>query len=195
MKQSIIIGSKNPHKQQKLSAIVEKFYNPIIKEDLSEFEETGATFLEIAQNKALMLSKNYSEPVIATDGGAAIPALNDWNPLTTKRFHDGDDFSRIKKLLKMMKGKENRTVLWFEALAVARQGKLLFSTQVQAMDGVIDEKFNPKNYKSGIWLCSITSYPQFGGRNYFDLTKGEKLATEDNWSKLKAEFSKQTESK
>ena len=188
MKQNIIIGSKNPHKQQKLSAIVEEFYNPIILEDLIEVEETGESFLQIAENKALELSNKYSEPVIATDGGAAIPALNDWNSLKTKRFHDGDDFSRIKKLLEMMKGKDARTVLWFEALAVARQGKLLFSTQVQAMDGVIDEEFNPKNYKPGIWLCSITSYPEFGGRNYFDLNEAERLATEDNWSKLEKKF-------
>ena len=190
MKPDIIIGSKNPYKQQRLKEIVEKFYRPIILEDLPEIEETGRSFLEVAQNKALTLSKKYSEPVIVTDGGASLSALKNWNPLKTKRFHDGDDFSRIKEFLDMMKDKKDRAVHWFEALAVAQQGKLIFSTQVQAMDGVIDENFDPQKYEPGIWLCSITSYPQFGGRNYFDLTKDEQFKTADNWSKLKDEFAK-----
>ena len=190
MKSDIIIGSKNPYKQQRLADIVAEFYNPRVLEDLPEIEETGETFLQIAQNKALALSKKYPEPVIVTDGGAAIPALKNWNPLKTKRFHEGDDFSRIKELLEIMKDKKDRAVHWFEALAVARQGKLVFSTQVRAMDGVVDGKFDPKKYEPGIWLCSITSYPQFGGRNYFDLTKEEQSETADNWSKLKDEFAK-----
>jgi len=88
----------------------------------------------------------------------------------------------------MMKGKDNRTVEWHEALAVADNGKLLFAAQERSMDGVISASFNPKNYEEGIWLCSVSDYPQFGGRNYFDLNDEEKEATADSWTKLGERF-------
>ena len=56
------------------------------------------------------------------------------------------------------------------------------------VDGIIDKTFNPQYYQEGIWLCSITSFPQFGGRNYFELSDTEREQTEDSWSKLKLDF-------
>lgn len=188
--QSILIATKNPHKEKKLSEIVSGFYAPEIKNDLQSIEEEGNNFLEIAENKAKEYSKICDCLAIATDGGAMIPALKGkWNPIKTRRFAETDK-ERINELLKMMEGKEDRTEEWYEALAIADKGKLIFSTQAKAMDGVIDKTFNPKFYQEGIWLCSITSFSQFGGRNYFELTDQEKSATEDSWNKLKKSFAK-----
>ncbi len=186
--QKILVATKNPHKQKKLSEIVSGFYIPEIKNDLKSIEERGDNFLEIAENKAKKYSEIYNCLAIATDGGAVIPALKGkWDPIKTRRFAETDK-ERIEQLLKMMEGKENRTEEWYEALAVADKGKLLFSTKAKAMDGIIDKIFNPKFYQEGIWLCSITSFPQFGGRNFFKLTDEEKAATEDSWDKLKKSF-------
>lgn len=186
--QQILIATKNPHKQKKLSEIVSGFYIPEIKNDLQDIEEKGDNFLEIAENKAKEYSKLYDCLAIATDGGAVIPALKGiWDPIKTRRFAETDK-ERIEQLLKLMEERENRTEEWYEALAVADKGKLIFSTKVKAMDGVIDKTFNPKFYQEGIWLCSITSFPKFGGRNFFELTDEEKAATEDSWNKLKKSF-------
>ena len=185
----ILIGTKNKFKGGKLVWIVKDYFSPLVKKDLKEVEEHGDNFLEIAQNKALAYSKVYNCVVTSTDGGAVIPSLSksEWEPIKTKRFGITDQ-ERIAKLLDMMQGKKDRTVEWHEAMAVADNGKLLFSSEERALDGSIDQTFNSKYYQEGIWLCSITSFPQFGGRNYFELSNEEREQTEDSWSKLKADF-------
>lgn len=185
--QEILIATTNPHKQKKLSEIVREFYRPKILDTLKSVEERGSTFLEIAQNKAVEYSKKYNCLAISTDGGAVIPALSIWEPLRTRRFCNTDE-ERIKNLLELMKDKKDRTIQWYEALAVADRGKLIFSVQERAMDGVISQSFDPVKYREGIWICSITDFPQFGDRNYFDLNEKEREATEDSWTKLKKRF-------
>ena len=160
--QKILIATKNPHKQEKLTEIVSSYFIPQKADKLEKVEEIGNTFLEISQNKAIDYSKQYKGFAISTDGGAVIPALGDkWDPLKTKRF-GATDKERIDKVLEIMKDKKDRAVEWYECIAVANNGKIVFSTEARAMDGVIDKEFNPKYYKEGIWLCSITSFPQFG---------------------------------
>lgn len=187
--QNILIASSNPHKQKKLSEIVNGFYIPEVKEHLDVVEEYGENFLEIAEKKAVEYSVKYNCLAISTDGGAIIPALSTWEPIKTRRFGSNDE-ERINKLLGLMKDKQDRTIEWHEALALADKGKLLFSAQEKAMDGVISKQFNPENYREGIWLCSITDFPQFGGKNFFELTENEQAATEDSWDKLKEDFRK-----
>lgn len=182
----ILIGSQNPHKQKKLSDMVTPHLNPVILSSYPEFDERGDTFEEIAKNKALAYAQRYKCLAISTDGGAVIPALskNEWDPLQTRRFSKTDQ-ERIKKLLWLMRDKENRVVQWFEAVAIANPKRTLFSATAKATDGVIDTTFNPAFYREGIWLCSVTSFPQFNGRNFFELTPEEQEKTEDSWSELK----------
>jgi len=186
--QKILIATKNPHKQKKLTEIVSPYFIPQKADKLKEVEEAGNTFLKIAENKAIEYSKLYKGFAVSTDGGAIIPALgNQWDPLRTKRF-GATDKERIEKVLEMMKGKQDRTVEWYECIAVANNGKLIFSAEARAMNGIIDKEFNPKYYKKGIWLCSITSFPRFDGKNFFELSDKERKATEDSWDKLKEKF-------
>lgn len=185
----ILIGTKNPHKIKKLSWIVGSHYNPVAQGDLDEAPETKDSFRDIAEEKALFYSEQCGCLVISTDGGAVIPALPEWKPTETKRFAATDE-ERIHRLLEMMDGKDDRTVEWHEAIAVADGGKLLFSAEAKAMDGQMDEVFNPDFYREGIWLCSITSFPKFGNRNFFELSDEEMEATEDSWGKLKKSFEK-----
>jgi|SRR3989338_3592366 len=185
----ILIGTKNPHKQQKLTEIVSPLFHPVLRPELPEVKEDGGSFQEIAEQKALANARWFRGLAVATDGGAVIPALSDaeWKPLYTRRFA-GTDSERIARLLDLMRGKRDRRVRWLEAIAVADAERVLFSTTVEAMEGVLDETFNPAYYKEGIWLCSVTSFPQFGGRNFFELSKEEQAQTEDSWEKLGKEF-------
>lgn len=188
MKQKILIGTSNPYKRKFLTEIVEDYFEPVFLTENFEVEEVGDNFLEIARNKALAYSIKYKTIVVSTDGGAVIPALDNWNPLTTRRFAETDR-ERIEKLLTMMEDKKDRKLEWHEALAVADNGVLLFSSLQRAMDGQIAKKFNPLFYRPGIWLCSICEFPKFGNKNYFELSEVEKRATEDSWDKLKGDFS------
>ena len=190
----ILIGSQNPHKQKKLAEMVAGQLEPFIAPKPPQIEETGNTFEEVARNKALAYAQWFNGLAISTDGGAVIPALSadEWEPLKTRRFGHTDQ-ERIQELLRRMRNKDNRTMLWLEAIAIADPKGVLFSATAQAMDGVIDRSFNPAFYREGIWLCSITSFPHFGGRNYFELTAAEQEQTEDSWtglSRMAAEFFK-----
>lgn len=184
----IIIATKNPHKQKKLIEVVQDYFTPLLlDETIPEPEENGKDFLEIAENKAIYYSLATKSLAISSDAGAVIPALHDWNPLETKRFSDSDE-ERIGQLLVRMQNKSDRSIRWFDAIAVADNGKLLFSTEAEAMPGVMSENFNPNYYQPGIWLCSITEFPQFGNKNFFELTSEERAKTENSWAQLKVKF-------
>ncbi|MDA3840613.1 MAG: hypothetical protein PF572_06040 [Patescibacteria group bacterium] len=70
----IFIGTKNKHKREKLSWLVEKYFKPEIKDNLREAPETKESFLEVAEEKALFYSKEYKCLAISTDGGGCYPS-------------------------------------------------------------------------------------------------------------------------
>ncbi|MGC9049213.1 MAG: non-canonical purine NTP pyrophosphatase [Patescibacteria group bacterium] len=187
MKPKILIATSNPHKQQKLKEIVRGFFKPIIL-TLPKIQEKGKTFQEVAEHKAKKFSKWFNGWAVATDAGSRIPALKNWNALKTRRFTTGDDFRRMKLLLKMMRNKKNRTVYWDEALAVAYKGKIIFAVTASAMPAKLQKFYDPKKYEKGHWLDSLCSFPQFGNKNFFDLTPTQRRKAEDSWTKLKREF-------
>lgn len=189
MRSNILIATGNPHKQKKLKAIVKGFFRPVVLV-LPKIQEKGKNFKEVAENKAKKYSKWFKGWAVATDAGSRIPALKNWNALRTHRFSQGDDFRRMKTLLKMMENKGNRTVFWDEALAVAHKGKIFFSTVISAMPAKIQKFYDPKKYEKGHWLDSLCLFPQFGNKNFFDLSPRQKKMAEDSWAKLKKEFIK-----
>lgn len=188
----IILGTNNPHKKEKLKWIVDGFF-PEIKglQKSIDIEEDGKTFEENARKKALAVARSENSYAVASDGGVLIPALGkDWNELLTKRFAgqgNVSDFDRMDALLDTMKGKagKDRTIIWKEAIAIASPKEVVFSLEVDGDTGMLQESYDSKQYKEGIWLCTITSYPQFGGKNFFDLNEEEKKYGEVSWWKLK----------
>lgn len=189
---TIVLGTNNPHKKEKLRWIVEGYFNDIRElHEKVEVEETGGSFEENARVKAQTIAQREHVYAIATDGGVLIPSLGkDWNELLTKRFvgREGvSDFDRMNMLLEMMRGKrgDERTITWRESVALASPERILFSVEVDGDTGVLQEQYNSQQYKEGIWLCTLWSYPQFGGRNFFDLNEEEKKYGEISWWKLR----------
>ncbi len=189
---SLILATGNPHKITKLKWIFEDFFDEIIPQDKKiDVNEDGKTFQENAAKKATEVSRMYGTCAAATDGGVLIPSLGDnWNELHTKRFigrEDATDFDRIDTLLEMMKDKkgDDRSIVWNEAIAIARNGELLFSVQVEGDHGMIQTEYNPTQYQEGIWQCTVTCYPQFGGKNFFELNDEEREYSEISWHRLK----------
>lgn len=187
----LILATTNPHKIVKLRQIFGQYFKDISPQDKNiDIDENGSTFLENAEKKAIEISRVYHCHAVATDGGVLIPALgDDWNGLLTKRFigrDDATDFDRIEALLELMKDKKGneRAILWNEAVALANDGKLLFSRQVEGDRGEVQETYDPKQYQPGIWQCTITRYPQFGGKNFFELDKEERKYSEISWARL-----------
>jgi XTP/dITP diphosphohydrolase len=187
---SIIIATKNPHKQKKLIEVVQDYFTPLLLDEIiPEPEENGKNFLEIAENKAIYYSLATKSIAISSDAGAVIPSVPEWDPLHTKRFADTDE-QRIDKLLSLMEGNTDRTIRWFEAMAIAKDGKIQFSALVEARCGKIATSFDKSRYQNGMWMSSITEFPQFANKNFFELTPEERAKTENSWAKLKLKFAK-----
>lgn len=189
---SILLATGNPHKLEKLTWIIGGFFDPV--ESLRdhpidlELEESATTFEGNAVLKATAFSKEYGGYAIATDGGVSIPALGDqWDAIRTKRFagEGATDEERIAQLLKLMKNKkgDERAMNWREAIAIAKDGELLFSTEVDGVHGVLEESFDPTKYKPGIWVCSVWYFPEIG-KNFFDMTEKEQEYVEQSWHEL-----------
>lgn len=191
MKQQIILATGNPHKIEKLTWIMKPYFNDIKPQSKSiDVDETADSFEGNAILKAVEVSKIYHTYAAATDGGVVIPSLKNWNALLTKRFlgkEDINDFDRIEGLLQLMDGKKgaNRDIVWREAIAIAKDGKLLFSAEVDGDHGRIQESYDPSQYKPGIWQCTLTYYPQFNNKNFFELNDEERNYAEISWHNLK----------
>jgi inosine/xanthosine triphosphate pyrophosphatase family protein len=187
---NIIIATKNPHKQKKLIEVVQDYFTPLLLDErIPEPVEDGKDFLEIAEKKAIHYSLATKSLAISSDAGAVIPSVPEWDPLHTKRFADTDE-QRIDKLLALMEGNTDRTIRWFEAMAIAKDGKIQFSALVEARRGKIATNFDKSRYQDGMWMSSITEFPQFANKNFFELTPEERAKTENSWAKLKAKFAK-----
>ncbi|MDP2860961.1 MAG: non-canonical purine NTP pyrophosphatase [bacterium] len=192
MNNKILIATGNKHKKEKLAWIVKDYFRRIDYPDSLglniSVNENGNSFRENAEIKAKEYSLCYKGFVTATDGGVIIPVLGDnWNPLRTKRFagENIDDFERIRLLLELMKDKkgDDRIMTWNEALAIAKNGKILFSCQAEGVKGLLEENFNKKKYKPGIWVCSVWFFPQYK-KNFFDLSDEEVKQVEISWKRL-----------
>lgn len=185
----IVIASSNPHKIAKIKLILEPYFDDIKSladyPQLDKIDENGATFAENAKIKALDISKQLHATVIATDGGANIPALGDiWNSLYTRRFigENKTDEDRVHKMLEMMQGKSDRRIWFTEAYVLCKDGKVLFETQVDSPEGRIKESWDGR-MKPGAWLLALWHLPN-RNKDFFDLTPEEIAVEENTWATL-----------
>lgn len=193
----IILATNNAHKRQKLGWVVEGVFDATAMPESIDIDENGDTFEENAKIKAVETAQHFHQYAIASDGGALIPSLGyKWDALLTRRFvglHDATDWDRIEALLELMKDKvgNERRVEWREAIAVSDpDGNVIFSVEVEGDVGMIQADYDKSQYRDGIWLCTLTSYPQFGGKNFFELTEEETKEGEISWWRLKEAFTK-----
>lgn len=189
---NIILATTNPNKIKKLGWIAESHFDSIAPQsEALDVDETENNFLGNAELKATTISELYDTYAIASDGGVLIPALGkQWNAVLTKRFlgkDDVTDIDRIEGLLALMKDKrgDERKIIWREAIAIAHKGKLLFSTEVDGDEGMLQHDYNPEQYAPGIWQCTLTCYPQFNNKNFFELNEEEREYSEISWHRLK----------
>lgn len=131
----IIAGTNNRHKIEEFEEILKAFDVELMPlseiGDFVDVEETGKTFEENAQIKALAFAK-FAEsamkgeipPVIADDSGLEIDALEGRPGIYSARYAEDND-ARIRKVLLEMTGVKNRTARFVCAIAIARQGGIL----------------------------------------------------------------------
>ena len=91
-------------------------------QNISEFEEEGSTFEEIAINKAKFVSKALDLPAIADDSGLTVEALNGAPGIFSARYagKSATNGQNNRKLLEKMEGKKNRNAIFVCSIAISK---------------------------------------------------------------------------
>jgi len=92
----------------------------VVPEEDLEVRETGTTFLENAYLKAEAYHKRFGLPALADDSGLVVDALGGYPGVFSSRFHalefggreevrGSPDEANVRKLLRLMKGRKDRS--------------------------------------------------------------------------------------
>ncbi|MCC7367296.1 MAG: hypothetical protein IT306_02675 [Chloroflexi bacterium] len=189
---TILLATGNRAKQTKLRWLIDGLgFDVVTPRDLGlDFDppEHGETHGEVAAAKARAWAEHSGQLVIASDGGAYIPALGqDWNSIFTKRAagSDADDHDRADHLLALMAGEQgaNRDISWIEGVGLARPGEELGMWQASGAIGRLVELYDPARIKDGFWFPALIVVPRFG-KLVADLTPEETAQLDDGWNGL-----------
>jgi XTP/dITP diphosphohydrolase len=129
----IVVGSRNPGKVREIRGLLEDL--PVHLRSLSEFpdlpmpEETGTTFLENAEIKALTLASSLRSWVLADDSGLEVDALGGAPGVFSARYagQHGDDSANNRRLLRELAQvpEERRTARFRCVVVLAAPGQSL----------------------------------------------------------------------
>jgi XTP/dITP diphosphohydrolase len=141
----IVVATRNPGKLREFRSLLAATGWEVLgladAEIATDAEETGATFLENARQKALTYSRATDLPVLADDSGLEVFALGGRPGIHSARYAgDGaDDSQRIAKLLAELEhaagGREARFVC---ALALAHRGGLVLEVEGECRGIITD---------------------------------------------------------
>ena len=198
MAERLLLATANPAKAALLRRLCEGAGLALI--DGSETappaaSETAGSHLAIAVQKAAAWSRACGCLAVSSDGGIAIPALEDaapggWESRRTKRATGGEgasDAQRAQRLLRLardLRG-EQRAASRVEAVAVARGGTLLGAWQAAGFRGALAHDAQaPPGGTNGAWVESVLLAPD--GRRYWRLIPDDLAAYGEPWQTLQA---------
>jgi len=116
----LIVATTNPGKLEEIRRIIEPCGVEIVPPpEKVEVEESGTTFLENAYLKARAYYERFGMPVLADDSGLVVDALGGYPGIFSSRFCEIEfggyepckgnrDGANVRKLLRLMEGKEDR---------------------------------------------------------------------------------------
>jgi inosine/xanthosine triphosphate pyrophosphatase family protein len=189
----VLLATQNPAKAERLAWLcaglpVEPVHpgpgeGPQVNED-------AASHLGNAVRKAVAWSAARGGVALASDGGLVVPALEgEWSSLTTRRATGAGletDAERAGRLLRHMARltQEQRAAHWVEAVAIARDGRLVGAWQAQGLAGVIAQDYAPQpGAVDGFWVSGLWVEPE-GGLRLWELDEAARARLADPWLAL-----------
>ena len=162
----ILLASQNPGKLAEMRVLVEglrfRVLGPLDVGIADAPEETGASFAENAALKARHYAARSGLLTVADDSGLSVDALDGGPGLYSSRFggEGASDADRNRLLIAKLAGvpREKRGARFTSAVAVARDGAILYQTEA-SVEGVIAEE--PRG-TSGFGYDPLFFYPPFG---------------------------------
>lgn len=139
----VLLASANRHKLREYGQILAGtrvlIVSPAEAGVSLEVAEDGTTFLENARAKAIAFSKAVDCPVMGDDSGLVVDSLGGRPGVYSHRFGSmPDDEGRMAHLLQEMGKAESKSdsARFICAIAVARQGKVVFETE-RSLEGTV----------------------------------------------------------
>lgn len=189
----VFLATSNPAKLKKMRWLLEgiglTYATPNDPPPLPPIPEEGRTHRDNAKSKARAWSLHSGMLSIATDGGLVIPVLGQrWDSLRTARFAGpgATDQGRLHGLLDLMQPYrgDDRTAFWIEALAIAQDGRILKSWEVESEPGLLAEHHDPAAVTPGFWAFSLWYIPRLG-KTYDHLSPEDLESVDDHWRRLR----------
>lgn len=173
----LLIASQNPGKRNEMKLLLEGLpFRVLSPRDLGILtgpEETGSTFLENATLKALDYARRSGRLSVADDSGLSVDALDGGPGLYSSRFggEGASDLERNRLLMERLRGvtRERRGARFTSAVAVARDGQVLFQAQ-ESVEGLIAEEMKGNH---GFGYDPLFFYPPLG-KTFGELPRDEK---------------------
>lgn len=135
----IVFATNNPHKLREIRAIIHDETEVLSLADIGchvDIPETAETLEGNALIKAHYVYDNYGYDCFADDTGLEVEALNGEPGVRTARYagEEQDSKANMRKLLREMEGKTNRTARFRTAIALIQKGEEhLFSGEVRGV--------------------------------------------------------------
>ena len=171
----LVIATTNEGKLREITAILDGLPIELLTlrhfPDIREPDETGATFADNAQQKALYYAAATGLPSVADDSGLEIAALDGAPGVHSARWQGTDysyKFQKIRDLLRD-RGAERSPARFVCRIALADRGRILFEAE-----GTVDGELAPEpRGTNGFGYDPIFFYPP-AGRTLAELPQHEK---------------------
>lgn len=158
----------------------------IIQKKLDIPEIQSESVEEIAAFSAKWASDKLKKPVVVSDGGCYIEALNGFPGPFIKYINK---WFSVEDMLRLMDGKKNRRVVWKDCLAYCESGKEPI-TFIDYTKGMIAEKAGVHKYrKSYSWVDSLLiiqgldrPLSELPTKKYLEIWGDDKR--KNNWQKI-----------
>jgi non-canonical purine NTP pyrophosphatase (RdgB/HAM1 family) len=163
-KKTVLVATTNPGKLREIRGILEG--TPIDLESLERFaglaepEETGATFAENAQLKALYYHQHTGLPAVADDSGIEIDALGGGPGVQSARWHGEHYPTKFEAIYRALaeQGLTTSPARFVAHIALAERGRIVFEAR-----GTIEGEIAPEPRGTrGFGYDPIFFYPPYG---------------------------------
>lgn len=141
----VFLATGNKHKIDEIKAIFSEIKNIEILSikdgiEIPDVIEDGTTFEENSQKKALEIAQFLNMIAIADDSGLCVDALNGDPGVYSARYsQEGTDKANNEKLIKNLKGIEDRKAKFVSVISLAKPDGKVYSFRGEVEGNIIDE--------------------------------------------------------
>ncbi len=175
MNNILVVATRNKGKKREIENILKDF--PVTIKNLDDFgpipevEEDGDTFDDNAYKKASFTARVLGFPALADDSGLIVDALNGEPGVYSARYagENATDQENLEKLLKEIKGKDNRKASFQCVLSLAIPTGAALTYEASCEGEILSEPVG----NNGFGYDPVFYYPEFE-KTFAQLTIEEK---------------------